>query len=84
MLLRDHIARALVYRFCATPLEVGDTIGEDKFRVLAILRDFERSGLAFCSFPFARESDRVAADSNCYFPSLDLIHEHTPKCDLFF
>jgi hypothetical protein len=67
MLLRDSILAALKFYVIATPILIGDTIGEDKFKVLKMLRRLAFENRVVChTGDESWLSDRYEADCSLY------------------
>jgi hypothetical protein len=67
MLLEASILFAMDFRRFATPIEVGDMIGADKFLVLKILRRMLSSGLLGQCRNQTVMCERHQADYNLYY-----------------
>lgn len=72
MLLRELIVKTVKYHLCASPIVVGDVLGEDKFRVLKIMRQLERDGLLVRCFGCSFACDRMVADQELWITKEDL------------
>jgi hypothetical protein len=62
MLLRDHVINALTHVQTGSALVIGDIVGEDKFRVLKLMRRLAREGIIHYLWDCPYECERVAAD----------------------